>query len=135
MYFMYMYTVTISETTNLLIITNKDHPSYVYDPIDILERQPYERICVDKDECLNGEHNCHENGICTNSAGSFSCRCVAGYEGDGVSCDNVNECIDNDYPNQCDLNSTICEDNLGSYTCPCRGTRTLFCFLYNISIR
>ena len=42
--------------------------------------------CVDVDECTLGTHNCHAAATCTNTPGSFSCTCNAGYSGDGVAC-------------------------------------------------
>ena len=37
-------------------------------------------ICFysDTDECSDGTHNCSQ--ICTNTNGSFTCRCYNGYE-------------------------------------------------------
>ena len=39
--------------------------------------------CVDDDECIDGTHTCDANGACTNTEGSFTCECNAGYTGDG----------------------------------------------------
>ena len=74
---------------------------------------------MDKDECTNGEHNCHINGVCTNSVGSFSCHCDNGYEGDGVKCVNTNECLPYN-TNNCNTAVSECNDTIGSYTCPCK---------------
>lgn len=41
---------------------------------------------TDIDECLDISHNCHLSANCTNNAGSFSCSCLTGYTGDGISC-------------------------------------------------
>ncbi len=42
------------------------------------------RCEVDIDECAtNDSNNCDENATCTNTAGSYSCACNNGYEGDG----------------------------------------------------
>lgn len=42
---------------------------------------------ADIDECASPELNeCGENSICTNTEGSYVCRCVRGYTGDGKSC-------------------------------------------------
>ena len=42
----------------------------------------------DIDECSSPDsNNCHkERGQCTNTIGSFKCRCVGGFLGDGVNC-------------------------------------------------
>ncbi|MDI1477657.1 FG-GAP-like repeat-containing protein [Polyangium sp. y55x31] len=70
--------------------------------------------CVDVDECAAGTDNCDENATCTNTAGSFTCACNAGYEGDGVSCTNIDECA----ASPCQ-NGGTCTDGVGSYTCAC----------------
>ena len=40
----------------------------------------------DADECLYATHDCHVNGLCTNTNGSFSCACVDGFTGPGTNC-------------------------------------------------
>lgn len=42
---------------------------------------------LDIDECGTSNHNCHENAKCTNNAGSYTCECSTGYNGDGEKCD------------------------------------------------
>ena len=42
----------------------------------------------DIDECATGTHSCApEGGVCTNTAGAYSCDCVSGYSGDGYVCE------------------------------------------------
>ena len=44
--------------------------------------------CVDVDECaVNGTDPCDENAHCSNTAGSFKCRCDVGFTGTGRTCD------------------------------------------------
>ena len=43
----------------------------------------------DIDECSEDKHNCHMDGICTNTNGSFYCTCQVGYTGDGVNCTGI----------------------------------------------
>ena len=43
-------------------------------------------IFSDIDECENGENSCHENALCSNTAGSYVCRCIRGFDGDGRTC-------------------------------------------------
>ena len=42
----------------------------------------------DVDECMMnvGNHACDENAICTNTDGSYTCKCHIGYAGDGYNC-------------------------------------------------
>lgn len=39
---------------------------------------------IDVDECRLGSFKCHGRAACTNVAGSYTCRCLPGYTGDGV---------------------------------------------------
>ena len=42
---------------------------------------------LDKDECADENTNdCDPNALCTNTEGSYVCRCMKGYEGDGTRC-------------------------------------------------
>ena len=41
----------------------------------------------DNNECNNEEdNNCHQNAICINTNGSFTCQCQNGYTGNGITC-------------------------------------------------
>ena len=40
----------------------------------------------DIDECTFNRHNCHSNADCENEEGSYTCKCVTGYTGNGISC-------------------------------------------------
>ena len=41
----------------------------------------------DIDECVEpGASNCDQNALCTNTEGSYACRCLNGYDGDGKTC-------------------------------------------------
>lgn len=42
---------------------------------------------VDVNECANEETNeCDTNALCTNTNGSYVCRCTKGFKGDGRNC-------------------------------------------------
>ena len=43
---------------------------------------------TDIDECALEQDNCDpSSATCTNTIGSFECACLAGFTGDGVSCE------------------------------------------------
>ena len=56
---------------------------------------------IDIDECSLGTNNCDVNAICTNTIGSYSCKCKPGYIGNGTECFACNE-------NEYSFNETIC---------------------------
>jgi hypothetical protein len=73
----------------------------------------------DVDECATRIHNCHlEFGICTNTVGSFTCRCKDNWAGDGVNC-YENECLTG--KNNCHPNAT-CTDTVEGFFCTCKGS-------------
>ena len=41
---------------------------------------------LDFNECGGNSNHCHQHAICTNSIGSYNCRCSVGYAGDGLLC-------------------------------------------------
>jgi len=43
-------------------------------------------IFADLEECATNTHNCDVNADCVNTVGSYSCKCRAGYTGDGKTC-------------------------------------------------
>ncbi|MBL8940529.1 MAG: hypothetical protein JNM69_38645 [Archangium sp.] len=56
------------------------------------------------------------NATCTNTPGSRTCACNAGYTGTGVTCSDVDECATNN--GGCSANAT-CTNTPGSRTCAC----------------
>jgi hypothetical protein len=47
----------------------------------------------DIDECATDTDNCDANAFCTNTNGSFTCTCNAGYTGSGVQCQGEPACL------------------------------------------
>ena len=44
-------------------------------------------LFIDVDECALGTDNCADDtATCANTVGSFTCACILGYTGDGVTC-------------------------------------------------
>ena len=88
------------------------------------------------DECSNSTlNNCAGNNTsnCVDTDGNFTCSCLAGYSGNGVSCVDTNECDSS----PCYTNSS-CINTFGSYSCQCnsgfydaggscRGTQKICC--------
>ena len=52
----------------------------------LLMKNSFLRYFIDKNECKNGESKCDDNADCTNTVGSYSCKCKTGFSGDGFSC-------------------------------------------------
>jgi len=97
--------------------------------------------CVNIDECTpypegrgDGDHNCDPSANCTDTDGSFtctcncgtnavcvddkgSCKCNDGYSGDGIACQDINECTDGTH--NCDTNAA-CVNTDSSFTCTCQ---------------
>ena len=71
--------------------------------------------CSDINECAN-ENSCDEDSICNNTIGSYSRARNGGYSGDGVNCDDINECHNDSH--NCSVNGS-CTNLKGSYECSC----------------
>ncbi|XP_035688304.1 fibrillin-2-like isoform X4 [Branchiostoma floridae] len=70
--------------------------------------------CVDEDECQQSPSPCHVNAACTNTDGSYTCACRDGFQGDGNTCTDINECAGS----PCDALAT-CTNTVGSFQCVC----------------
>uniref|UniRef100_A0A4W5RF60 Si:ch211-241f5.3 n=1 Tax=Hucho hucho TaxID=62062 RepID=A0A4W5RF60_9TELE len=87
--------------------------------------------CIDINECLENNDTCGPNSECHNALGSYSCICNEGFVsstgverftfGQGVTCKDRNECVDNiticgkhaclNKPDLCKINKFICGGN------------------------
>ncbi|XP_066300403.1 CUB and sushi domain-containing protein 3-like [Branchiostoma lanceolatum] len=76
--------------------------------------------CNDIDECLAANAGCDH--VCTNTAGTFHCSCVDGYNlnADSFSCDDVDECSSANGGCQ-----QLCINVIGSFQCTCQNGYTL----------
>eukprot|EP00057_Strongylocentrotus_purpuratus_P007664 XP_011662138.1 PREDICTED: hyalin-like [Strongylocentrotus purpuratus] len=77
-------------------------------------------IVSDTDECSASPSVCDsDNGVCMNSAGSYSCLCSPGYElsDDNITCNDTDEC--SAVPSVCDSDNGVCMNSVGSYNCSC----------------
>ncbi|CAI5446030.1 unnamed protein product [Caenorhabditis angaria] len=72
---------------------------------------------ADKNECL--EHPCHLMAQCQNTLGSYECRCLPGYSGDGHQCIDIDECSEKEKSShRCPENSN-CINLPGTFYCNC----------------
>ncbi|XP_013010112.1 nidogen-2 [Cavia porcellus] len=68
--------------------------------------------------CYDGSHTCDSAARCHPGTGvDYTCACAPGYQGDGRSCEDVNECATGYH--RCGPNS-VCINLPGSYRCECR---------------
>ena len=66
-------------------IQEMELPAMVSDFVTILPKESL--LFLDINECNTAnDNNCHENAICTNTNGSFTCQCQNGYTGNGITC-------------------------------------------------
>ncbi|HYV45822.1 MAG TPA: EGF domain-containing protein [Myxococcaceae bacterium] len=68
------------------------------------------------DPCATDHGGCSASAECSNDEGRSRCTCLAGYQGDGVTCTDIDECATN--RGGCDANAT-CANTPGSHTCTC----------------
>lgn len=71
---------------------------------------------INTNECLTVANKCNSNAQCINQAIGFTCECNAGYEGNGFSCTDVDECV-SEMP--CAAIGGFCVDNDGTFSCGC----------------
>jgi len=74
-------------------------------------------VCHDSDECDLNLDNCDENADCFNTPGDFECDCKTGWDGDGIHCADVDECSWNSVRNHTCLDTEICQNTIGDFTC------------------
>ncbi|KAI1288272.1 Fibulin-1 [Halotydeus destructor] len=75
-------------------------------------------VCVDIDECQDGEHACRENETCVNTLGSFHCDCARGFQIKDGGCQDVDEC--SSAKPVCNSMTSNCINTHGSYNCQCK---------------
>jgi len=72
--------------------------------------------CIGLVEC--GEFQCAGAASCVNTTGSETCTCNTGYQGNGTSCTDCNECAGQCGGNDCSADA-LCTNTVGSFTCSC----------------
>uniref|UniRef100_A0A8W8N019 Fibrillin-1 n=1 Tax=Magallana gigas TaxID=29159 RepID=A0A8W8N019_MAGGI len=73
---------------------------------------------VDINECENDQGICGNEKVCQNLEGSYTCNCKEGFQKNGDSCDDIDECSDITL-NTCSVD-TNCQNLYGNYTCNCK---------------
>ncbi len=73
-------------------------------------------LSQDINECLTDNGGCSPHAACHNIPGSRRCVCDRGYDGDGVSCADIDECAED--PALCA--NGVCLNRLGSFVCECQ---------------
>ncbi|XP_036407888.1 adhesion G protein-coupled receptor E2-like isoform X1 [Megalops cyprinoides] len=76
-------------------------------------------MCKDEDECSRHPPVCGRNGTCSNSPGTYTCSCDAGFSNSGHSkapCSDINECAIDEMI--CGKGGS-CNNTHGGYVCMC----------------
>ncbi|KAK7103484.1 nidogen-like [Littorina saxatilis] len=73
-------------------------------------------VMTGSDPCFDATQTCHEHADCVPADASFRCVCRAGYKGDGMDCQDIDECAME--LNVCDENAR-CFNVYGSFQCQC----------------
>ena len=71
--------------------------------------------CVDIDECTENLAGCSEHATCSNQIGGYECTCNPGYQGDGKTCEDMDECVRG---HNCSRDAK-CENTEGGFECTC----------------
>ena len=87
----------------------------------------------DVDECIDVATNkCHSKAKCFNLPGTYECKCIEGFEGDGFNCTDIDECQKNSASNGnseddeeeeervCNEAYFKCVNTPGSFECVCK---------------
>jgi len=72
------------------------------------------RLRSSENECIDGTAHCGVNAHCVDTDTAFTCMCDDGYQGDGLTCTDVDECA----ASPCDANAS-CHNTAGAFTCLC----------------
>ncbi|KAI3363049.1 hypothetical protein L3Q82_011712, partial [Scortum barcoo] len=72
----------------------------------------------EENPCFTGRHGCDTNAVCRPGEGTqFTCQCAAGFNGNGRTCYDIDECREN--PQICGSHA-ICNNQPGTFRCECQ---------------
>lgn len=71
----------------------------------------------EENPCFTGRHGCDTNAVCRpGEENQFTCQCATGFNGDGRTCYDIDECGEN--PQICGSHA-ICNNQPGTFRCEC----------------
>ncbi|XP_042290199.1 fibrillin-1 [Thunnus maccoyii] len=84
--------------------------------ISLLAVLEYCCAVADPKDCEAAGSKCHPQAECLKVKNNFTCVCRMGYQGDGLLCNDINECLSGLH--SCHPKAR-CNNTLGSYSCVC----------------
>eukprot|EP01025_Chloroclados_australasicus_P019107 TRINITY_DN20291_c0_g1_i4.p1 TRINITY_DN20291_c0_g1~~TRINITY_DN20291_c0_g1_i4.p1 ORF type:complete len:659 (-),score=44.27 TRINITY_DN20291_c0_g1_i4:519-2495(-) len=72
---------------------------------------------LQQNECMDFDSVCSGNATCIDTFRGYQCKCNQGYQGDGFTCMDIDECAQQNTPNA--LCDQVCVNLPGSYRCEC----------------
>jgi len=69
----------------------------------------------DLNECRDQTHECATHATCFNTLGSYTCSCDSGFSGDGVVCEDADDCLNH----PCQNAATCIDTGTNAFSCSC----------------
>ncbi|GAA6110452.1 fibrillin-2-like [Tachysurus ichikawai] len=76
----------------------------------------YTGVAANLSDCEAIGKICHAHAECAKTRNSFTCVCLPGYSGDGLQCEDIDECTLGIH--SCNVQAH-CKNTPGSYSCVC----------------
>ncbi|XP_061766911.1 fibrillin-2 isoform X2 [Nerophis ophidion] len=84
--------------------------------ISLFAMLKYFSAVADLRNCEEAGSTCHQQAECLKVQSNFTCVCRMGYQGDGLLCEDIDECLSGLH--SCHPNAH-CKNTMGSYSCVC----------------